>query len=510
MPMFGRAAVFAISIYAAAAAPTWADTPKLGVIHFPTSANAAAQPPFETGVKALYNFEFDVALAAFRAAGAADPAFALAAWGEAMALNHPLWAEQDFAAAHRALRRVGPTPAARAARAPDGRERGLMQAVDVLYGDGDKHARDLAYAAAMGALAARHPDDPEIAVLHALAILGTIRPGERSVRKQVQAGAIALEVLRRNPQHPGAAHFVIHAFDDPDHAPLALPAARTYAGIAPDAPHALHMPSHIFVQLGLWEGVVDANARAFAAADALAARMNLPRGREDFHALSWLMYGNLQLGRIAAARDNLAAARATAAIDGSDRVLEGIAAMEARFALETELWAEAPSPFAAAGEGAHAGAGPHMTHAYDASAAVQFVAGLSAAKRGRLDEARRAVAALAAARARATGARGPSYRGKVLAVFERQAAAALALAEGDAAAAERHLQEATALEAALDPPSGPPEILKPSFEHYGEFLLAQGRAQDAAAQFEQALERTPNRTLSVRGLERARAMRKAG
>ncbi|MDX2142347.1 MAG: hypothetical protein SFV19_03230 [Rhodospirillaceae bacterium] len=483
-----------------------AQAPNMGVIQFPTSANAKAQPHFETGLKAMYNFEFDVALEAFRAAGKADPDFELAAWGEAMALNHPLWSEQDQPGAIKALARIAPTAAQRAAKTPEGKERGLMEAVDALYSGGDKTARDAAYEAAMRALSATYPDDNEIKVLHALSILGTTRPGEGGFRKQMQAGAIASEVLRANPQHPGAAHYVIHAFDDPEHAPLALWAAKTFAEIAPDAPHALHMPSHIYVQMGMWEGVVASNNKAFMAADALAKRLNIPRGKEDFHALSWELYGNLQLGNIDAARKNLATAYAVAKIDGSDKVLDGIASMEARFAMETELWAEAPSLADAKGEHQHETSGPHMMHAYDNNAQVKFAAGFAAAKLGRVAEAETAMATLTAGREKMTGPSGPNYRGKVLAVYVAELGAAIAVANKDTAGAEALLKEATALEAQLDPPSGPPEVMKPSFEIYGEFLLAQGRAKEAAQQFEKGLLRTPNRALAVRGLAKARAM----
>jgi hypothetical protein len=223
---------------------------QLGTINFPTSASPAAQPAFLTGTKALYNFEFDLAAEAFQQAEKAEPNFALAYWGEAMSFNHPLWAEQDLAKARHALEKLAPTAAARAAKAPAGKERELIEAVDVLFGAGDKLARDVAYSTAMARLHAKYPADDELATFYALALLGTGRAGEKNTRTAMQAAAIAQDVFQRHPQHPGAAHYIIHAFDDPDHAILALPAARAYSKIAPSAAHALHMPSHIFVQLG--------------------------------------------------------------------------------------------------------------------------------------------------------------------------------------------------------------------------------------------------------------------
>src|SRR6266566_1796600 len=245
-----------------------AQTPELGTIRFPSSASAAAQPAFLTGVKALHNFEFDEAFDAFQQAQKADPKFVLAYWGEAMSFNHPLWAEQDLNAARKALNKLAPTAQERAQKAPAGKERGLIEAVDVLFGEpaGDKLARDVAYSQAMQHLYEQDPEDHEIATFYALSLLGTVRPGDHGFKRQALAASIAEKVFRANPKHPGAAHFIIHSFDDPDHAPLGLEAARAYARIAPSAPHALHMPSHIFVQLGMWDDVVASNKVAYAAA----------------------------------------------------------------------------------------------------------------------------------------------------------------------------------------------------------------------------------------------------
>src|SRR6478672_3532795 len=153
---------------------------ELGTINFPTSAKPAAQTPFLVGTKALYNFEFDIAADAFREAQQADPGFALGYWGEAMSFNHPLWAEQDLAAARRALEKLAPTAGARAAKAPIGKERELIEAADVLFGAGDKLARDVAYSQSLGRMHAKYPQDDEISVLYALSLLGTARPGEKS------------------------------------------------------------------------------------------------------------------------------------------------------------------------------------------------------------------------------------------------------------------------------------------------------------------------------------------
>jgi tetratricopeptide (TPR) repeat protein len=471
---------------------------ELGTIHFASSAKPAAQTPFLTGVKALFNFEFDTAAEAFQQAEKADPDFALAYWGEAMSFNHPLWAEQDLAAARHVLDRLAPTAAARAAKAPAGKERMLVESLDVLYGAGDKLARDIAYSQAMQRIRDKYPDDDEIACFYALSLLGTARPGDKSIRNAMQAAAIGEGIFQRNPKHPGAAHFIIHSFDDPDHAILALPAARAYSKIAPAAAHALHMPSHIFVQLGMWDDVVASNVVAYQAANDLAERKGLPRGREDFHTLGWLQYAQLQLGKFDDAAKSLATAKAVADRDSSPRVRDGYASMRARQIVETAKWEKIALPAAAVRDGGAPG--------YDGSAAYVVAAGLSGAKLGDPATANQALDRLRAMREQAESGSN-AYRARPFAIMEKEVAASIAAAQKDSATAERLLKEATAIELMLDAPSGPPDPIKPALEMYGELLLDLGRPKDAAGQFEQALRRMPNRRLSMQGLDRARVPR---
>lgn len=487
----GALAALGLTGTASAQKPTAVE---LGTIQFPSSAKAAAQAPFLTGVKALFNFEFDIAADAFQQAQQADPGFALAYWGEAMSYNHPLWAQQDLAAARKTMTRLAPTAAARAGKAPAGKERMLVESLEVLFGAGDKLSRDIAYADAMKRIHEKYPEDDEIATFYALALLGTARPGDKSIRNAMQAAAIAEGVFQRNPNHPGAAHFIIHAFDDPDHAILALPAARAYSKIAPSAAHALHMPSHIFVQLGMWDDVIASNTVAYKAADDLAARKNLPRGREDFHTLSWLQYAYLQEGKFDEAAKALATAKAVADKDQTPAVRDGYAAMKARQVVETEKWEKLPLPAGPVRDGGAPG--------YDGNAAYVFAAGFSAAHLNDLVTANRALEILTAMQKQAESGSN-AYRAKPIAVMAKEVASGIAHIQGDVAGGERLLKEATAIEATLDAPSGPPEPIKPSFELYGQFLNATGRPKEAAAQFKQALMRMPNRRISVQGLQHA-------
>ncbi|HVR10980.1 MAG TPA: hypothetical protein VMW75_23255, partial [Thermoanaerobaculia bacterium] len=322
----------------AAESPAPAGAGSLGEIRFPTSGAPAAQPDFERGVLLLHSFEYDDAAAAFREAERRDPGFAMAYWGEAMTHNHPLWHQQDLAAARAALERLAPTPEARRAKAPSAREKAWLGAVETLYGDGDKASRDGRYAAAMQRLAGDDRDDLEAASFYALALLGTCEAG-REVPVYMRAAAVAEEVFARNPRHPGAVHYLIHSYDDPVHAPLGLRAARVYARIAPAAAHALHMPSHIFLALGMWDEVAASNEASWAASEERRRRLRLPLEERGYHALSWLAYAYLQQGRLRDARRLLAEMAADAAASGgSPRTREHLALMQAGYRMESRDW----------------------------------------------------------------------------------------------------------------------------------------------------------------------------
>jgi tetratricopeptide (TPR) repeat protein len=310
----------------------------------------------------------------------------------------------------------------------------------------------------------------------------------------MQAAAIVQGVFQRHPQHPGAAHFIIHSFDDPDHAILSLPAARAYAKIAPSAAHALHMPTHIFVQLGMWDDVVASNIVAYKAADELASRKNLPRGREDFHTLSWLQYGYLQQGKFDEAEKAVATAKATADKDSSPAVRDGYASMKARQIVETGRWEKLALPTGAVKDGG--------APAYDGSSAYVFAAGASAAMLGDFATANVALDKLKTMRTQAESGSN-AYRAKPLSIMEKEVAAIIAFAQKDLPTAETLLKEATAIERTLDSPSGPADPIKPSFELYGMLLVEMNRPAEAAAQFQQALDRMPNRRAALEGLKRA-------
>src|ERR1043165_3718772 len=316
---------------------------QLGRVEFPTSGSAKAQQHFLRGLAALHSFWYEEAIDAFRESTKVEPDFAMGYWGEAMAYNHPLWSEQDLAVARVVLAKIKENPKLTA------RERAYIAAVRVLYGEGDKHARDVAYAAAMEKIYRAYPDDLDAAAFYALSLLGI--GGEKGYRLQAKAGAIALDVYQKNPNHPGAAHYIIHAFDDPDHAILALPAARRYASIAPEAHHARHMPSHIFLQLGMWPAAAASNESAWEASDAWMKRKNLSPNVRDYHSLHWLLYVYLQQGRYSQAEQLLSLMKKVMSESTYDNKLRpayyenNYAAMAAAFVIETERRSQAADLF---------------------------------------------------------------------------------------------------------------------------------------------------------------------
>ncbi len=257
----------------------------LGTTHFPNSGAPRAQHEFLRGLLLLHSFEYQPARRAFLAAERIDPNFAMAYWGEALTYNQTLWGEQDRDAARAALAKLAPTPTERAAKAGTARERGYLASVELLYGDGDKTQRDANFSAALGVLARTYPTDLDARAFYALSILG-LTNGVRNVANYMRAAAEAEAVYEIDKDHPGALHYLIHAYDDPIHAPLGLRAARRYGKVAPAASHAQHMPSHIFFALGMWDEAIEANAKSLKIARA--------QHDEGYHSLVWLTYAYLQ------------------------------------------------------------------------------------------------------------------------------------------------------------------------------------------------------------------------
>jgi tetratricopeptide (TPR) repeat protein len=449
---------------------------RLGSLTFPNSGSAPAQADFIRGVLYLHSFEYDDAARVFQAAQRADPGFVMAYWGEAMTYTHPVWNEQDVARARAALTRLAPSAAERAAKTSTPRERAWLSAVEVFYGDGSKIARDTLYERAMAKVAAEFPDD-EAALFHALAILG-LNQGERDVPAYMRAGALALDVFERQPDHPGAAHYVIHAFDDPDHASLGLKAARAYSRIAPGAAHAQHMTTHIFLALGMWPEVIAQNVIASG-----------PDRSQWFahHYTYWLHYGLLQAGRIDEASALLDELRTRAGATPRPPQSYHLMAMAAQQVVTGERWNDPAIELLG-------GAERLMRPA--AKALPLFARGYAAVQRG--DRGAATTAREQLEKLATDTAAGESPR-----LLASELKAAELRADGKKAEAEALLKEVAQSAAALPVEYGPPDFVKPPWELLGEWYLADGRTAEAHKAFTSSLALMPGRLLSARGLARS-------
>jgi tetratricopeptide (TPR) repeat protein len=487
----------------------------LGRISFPTSGSAAAQAPFIRGLLLLHSFEYDDAIEAFRQAQRIDARFAMAYWGEALAYNQPLWYNENLEKGRAALARLAPTRAARQAKAPTAREQAYLDAVEKLFGEGGKPARDRAYADAMGELTRRFPDDQDAAALYALALLATVPSGQRDTALSLKAGAIAAAVLEKNPEHPGAAHYALHAFDDGEHAAMGLKAARIYARIAPASSHARHMPSHVFLPLGMWDDAVAADESAFAASVDRVKRLGLSMAQADFHSLSWLHYEYLQQGRFTKAREVMKTVES--AIAGSAPTRPGRPT--------------SPTPPAPPAPPAHAdhveseigrGFGPMSLKGELASMKARLVLenGDWKAMQGQpnfdnidelfalgvasvaLNDPGRATAALEHLTGASTTLPDRDAR-EIAQIMAAQLEGMMRLGRGDRPGALASLARAAGLEARRPTPVARPYPVKPAGELYAEILLGTGDAAAAIAQFKASLARTPRRAASLLGLARA-------
>jgi hypothetical protein len=269
--------------------------PGLGTVTVRSTGSPAAQSAFARGVLALHSFWYVEARRSFREARRIDPGFALAYWGEALTHDQPVWGGHDAEGARRVLHDLDALPQPERARWSE-RERLYLQAVRELFGDGSVAQRRRQFERAMEALTERFPDDDEALAFHALMVIAN--SSRRSESQRILAAAAQLETLRdRHPDHPGALHYLIHAYDTPELAVRGLPMAEVYADVAPDAFHAVHMPAHIYRQLGEWQRVAAFSRRAYDVSVAWVERAGLPVMNRDFHSLSWLHTALLRLGR---------------------------------------------------------------------------------------------------------------------------------------------------------------------------------------------------------------------
>jgi tetratricopeptide (TPR) repeat protein len=481
------------------AAVTVADS--LGKTNFPNSGAAAAQPDFMRGLLLLHSFEFDAARESFRAAQAKDPDFVMTYWGEALSHNMPIWGEQDLEAARAVLRRLGPTREVRMSKAATERERGYLASVEALYGDGTKVERDASFNRALGELARKFPEDLDARSFYALSWLG-LSGSTRDTANYMRAAAEAEAVYEIDPRHPGALHYLVHAYDDPVHAPLGLRAARRYGKVAPAAAHAQHMPSHIFFALGMWDDAIEANVASLATARS--------QGQGGYHALEWLAYAYLQQGK----REDAAKLVRSVADDVAKKPTQGnrtsLAYARAMWLVETG--SADPSGWADVDE-----TGIKAIYAFSA---YDFARGVVAARSGDVSAAESQVRRLQvrtdAARANAVGVVASRYdsvtpeeleQGQILASALE---GAILFAQGKQDDGLDRLREAIARSDSMAFEYGPPYSVKPLDELLGDLLLTAGKPAEAAAAYQKTLAVHPNRRLAVAGLTTALGAKSPG
>jgi hypothetical protein len=481
---------------------------QVGTVAFANSGKPEAQEAFLRGMGLLHNFEYPTAAEAFRKAQEADPSFAMAYWGEAMTYTHPIWFQQDAAAARAVLQRLGATPAERLAKAGTERERDYLRTLDVLYGEGEKNARDFLYADAMAALHARYPDDVDATAFYALAILGTAHEG-RNFATYMRAASLLEEVFPANMHHPGVLHYLIHSYDDPVHAPLGMRAARLYGAVAPEAGHALHMTSHIFIAMGMWDDVIDANQRAIAVVNRQRAAKSKPAASCG-HYPTWLHYALLQKGSDDEAGKALEACRASAF---GEKFIPGAPGERQQYRLEEYATMRAHQIASGGALPPADVAFPNGVEAPLAQFTLAYADVLAAARRKDAAMLKSAAARLRSLRKAAveagdegTAANPTARIAAEVMVQEADALELLIPSTTDAAKRDealKILEAAAQAERSMPIEFGPPVVPKPAAELFAEQLLAAGRAAEAASAYQSVLERTPGRKPALEGLHLA-------
>lgn len=454
---------------------------QLGAVSFQTSCAPAVQKTFDRAVALLHSFQYQEAEEAFQAVAQQDPKCAMAYWGVAMTLYHQLWEPPDKETLTRGLEAV---EKAKSLGSKTDREREYMAATATFYQDSSKLDHDAgaaSYAKAMEQLHAHYPQDREAATFYALSLLGEEPQKDDRLANRKKAAAILEPLFKEEPNHPGAAHYLIHAYDTPELAQLGLPAARRYAKIAPSSSHALHMPSHIFSRLGLWQDSIESNLAAIKAAE-MPEAVRIGGVHYATHAMDFLQYAYLQSGREADARNVIADVAKVPGADSS-AVAQSQADFQVRYEIELHHWSKAAS-LVAPPDNHHTG-----LHAYIGWARV-----IGAARTGDPVGARKDLEQLDA-----LDAAKHDYPASYAERERQEAAAWLAFAEGKRDEAINMMRSAADREDA----SGPEQLAVPAREMLGDMLLELRQPAEALAAYETSLRVAPNRFDGLYGAARA-------
>lgn len=477
--------------------------PKLGTVDFVVTGLAAAQPKFQEGLLYLHSFEYFDAMSAFQEAQQKDPNFGMAYWGELMAYNHGLWARQLYTEAQAVLSKMGASPEERLKKLKTPLEKDLFKAMEILYGKGSKNERDAAYRSYMAKLYDKYPSNHEVATFYAISILGGT-DGTKQQEDYNKSAAILTKVLNENPSHPGALHYFIHSRDYPEHADQAAEVADRYAQIAPDAAHALHMPSHIYIAQGRWNDVVNSNIDSWNAS--VHTNQEHPMMPTSYHALSWLHYALLQRGENELALKLLNDMTAYAAERPTQSARVYLLAMKGAHMVETDTWDGPVS----------------MINANIADLNVSkkagflYIEGIKALQHKRpdmvqsiiktmQDDAYRAslnvgVDKVQMCNATGGGSKPPTQKDiDMTNIMIKQLQAGLSRLSGDEAKYLSILKEATALEDKVSLVFGPPTVFKPIYEQYAEALVEGHRYDEAMVAYNKLLDKYPRRLKAMQG-----------
>ena len=468
-------------------------TDQLGTVHFPVSCAATVQKPFERGVALLHSFWYEEAEKEFEQIAKDDPQCAMAHWGIAMSIWHQLWNRPDTAIVKRGQAEV---KKARSLHPKTDRERDYIAATDAFYRGKkrDFHDRANAYSRAMEAAYQRYPEDREAAAFYALSLLASEPDNDTTFANRKQAAAVLEKLLVVEPDHPGVAHYLIHSYDEPQLAELGLPAARRYAKIAPAAPHALHMPSHIFARLGLWQDDIDSNLASIAATRKTAA-MHMGGESHQFHAMDFLTYAYLQSGHEADAQRVIDEVKAMPATKDNmygmdyDPRAASLVAFSARYVLEMHHWADAAAlpliPGAKTGD----------------NSITYWARAIGAARSGNVADAHKDVAEIDAIHATLLKQKKKGFA-EAVEQDRQEGAAWVAHAEGNNDEAVKALRTIAEKEEA----EGEEPLAIPAREMLADMLLEMKRPEQALAEYENDLKFNPNRFNGLYGAARAAEM----
>ena len=465
---------------------------QVGTVHFPSSCASAVQKPIERGVAMLHSFWYEEAEKQFQQIEKDDPQCAIAHWGVAMSLWHQLWNRPDKPV----LERGGAELKAGRSLHATVREHDYIVALSAFYAHPSRsyQKRVTAYSKQMAKVSERNPDDHEAAAFYALSLLASEPDHDKANTNRKQAATVLEKLFGEEPNHPGVAHYLIHTYDKPDMAQQGLPAARKYAQLAPAAPHALHMPAHIFARLGLWQDDIASNEASIAATQKEAA-MHMGGEGHQFHAMDFLIYAYLQTGREADAQKIIDEVRAMPPMHdmygmGSDPRMFGLSAFPASYALELHDWNRAAQL-------------PLVDGASDLDKSVTYAArAIGAARSGNLEQARKDVAQLETLQKKLEPGK-KKDEGDYEGVSQE-----LTIAQAWLAHAEDHDDEAVRLLRTIaDKEEGEAEASQgiPAHEMIADILLESKHPEQALAEYETSLKNDPGRFDSLYGAANAAA-----